>query len=440
MLKLSTIEVPGWASVIPIVAVAIAAACAGPSGEESLLSDRPECPRHEGVYEPADSSGHWAPTKQVIAGSSLITTVPEYHDCQRLIDPDPNTDAKRKFGPLVAIFAIIHLEKLSDLPNYVPPGVSGAPFSSIRVLNPPISPLAVQPRTPFTGTEESVATILNYDEQYKPLQIPRGYSCLYVHHNSAGTAWEARLIQASTDADCKEPLDSTASGWDLNVEWQPDPNPPPVARWDWDPINHENYIGIECGAHGWCEVYNKGTVDHHPSPKYPGMGKGWYDEQFLAEETAQVGNPDGLEPGIAMGTAVPLGPIDQYDEGMFANWQPVARVTLSEDSKVYEKKVRYAKGKAPNGPTVVSLCMGSKLHCIGLKPAYLSTPNCENAGDEWWAMMQPLKGAPAYRCVIRRKMTPTGDYPLPPGVIRWRWKLKDEGMWIRCPGGCCEKT
>src|SRR5207245_9510779 len=91
---------------------------------------------------------------------------------------------------------------------------------------------------------------------------------------------------------------------------------PPVARWDWDPAHHEQYIGIKCGV-AWCEV---GSQQFAPAPALtagpsfdPVTGftattgsdhvytiKGWYDEQQLA-----VPAGDGLAPGACHGVLMP---------------------------------------------------------------------------------------------------------------------------------------
>ena len=78
------------------------------------------------------------------------------------------------------------------------------------------------------------------------------------------------------------------------------------------------------------------------------------------------------------------------------------------------------------------------MRAMGVWPPVLFINKCDNSADPWWARVESPAGT-TYRCVVRRKpMDPAAE--LPPGMVRWRWKLKDEGMWVRCPGGCCEKT
>ena len=41
-----------------------------------------------------------------------------------------------------------------------------------------------------------------------------------------------------------------------------------------------------------------------------------------------------------------------------------------------------------------------------------------------------------FMCARRCDMD-TADYWVP-GTARWRWRVDDEGMWMRCRNGCCE--
>ena len=416
--------------------------------DDPPIAGRPECPRHKTIF--VDSAGVWVPRETEIAGSGLISAVPEYHDCQRLKLPD-----QPKYGPLVAIFARINLIDLSDPPGFIPPTpVVGVPYHMVQPVSglvtsvalPTISivPAPPPPSAGVTankdGSEESVATILNYDEPYQPLRLPHAFSCLYVHHN--GSVWMAELAKVDADTDCLKPMDTWPRRDTLNVRPTYDPNPPPVARWDWDQEAKEHFIGIRCGT-SWCEVWNPDRPTLTSSPPQ-GMGKGWYDEQYLAEKATTAGHPDGLTPGAAIGDVLPMGDLTAYEAGdgaAFAStWIQVARVTLSEKSAKYENKYHYIKHdpNASTGFVVVSLCKGTASDCHLSLWYQLTVNRCDNDKDPWYARIDSPKGT-KYRCVIRRKPEDPNT-PLAPGIVRWRWRIKDEGMWIRCPGGCCEKT
>ena len=250
---------------------------AGSSIDDPMVNGRPECPRHDSLF--VDSSGVWVPRDVQIAGSGVITTIPEYHDCQRLrVGSSP-----RRYGPLIAIFARIDLGNLGDPVGFVPlPSPSGSGVPDVSVPPQAGGPTVILTPGTRTGAEQSVATILNYDATYPPLHIQSGYNCLYVYHGPVGSKlWLASIVKATTDQDCLKPLSSWPDPTPLNVQPTYDPRPAPVARWDWDKSTGEHYIGIQCGS-SWCEVWNHAHATLGSS-KYFGMGKGWYDEQYLAE-------------------------------------------------------------------------------------------------------------------------------------------------------------
>lgn len=89
-------------------------------------------------------------------------------------------------------------------------------------------------------------------------------------------------------------------------------------------------------------------------------------------------------------------------------------------------------GPAPLGQSAISLCRGDAKDCL---PATATVNECANQSDPWWARI--VSGSDTrFRCVIRR----THPGVSIPGAARWRWKVEDEGGWVRCPNGCCEIT
>src|SRR5206468_1154732 len=119
-----------------------------------------------------------------------------------------------------------------------------------------------------------------------------------------------------------------------------------VARWDWDAVHRQQYIGIKCGA-AWCEIGDSGFV---PSPgvtspptfdPVPGVTvspeaikrtwrvKGWYDEQLVPVET-ETGSS---QPSNVMATFIPspaLGRIE-FQGKLQGQWVQVAVVALDGD-------------------------------------------------------------------------------------------------------------
>jgi hypothetical protein len=363
---------------------------------------RPECPA-DVILLPTDS-GLYSTT--VIAASGPISLVPEFHDCQRFTD-----SARTVYGPLIAIFARNELETIPD-------PVPGAPTGTSHVA--------------FAGIEQASATILNYDTPYEPLRIEKGISCLYLY--SANAIWQAKIVSVNSDQACLQPMDPFGPGTDLRVDVLDKPrgdDVPPVARWDWDPKEGRHYIGIRCGTR-WCEVYSPSQPSLTSSAHYQGSrlvaAKGWYDEQYLA-----VQQGPNLVPGAALGTIFPVGNLAGATVADFDKiWRQVALVSLSAASAEYKNKFNFVVGPAPHGQSAISLCRGDVRACL---PPTATVNECDNQSDPWWAKI--VSGSETrYRCVIRRQHPGVSI----PGAARWRWKVEDEGGWVRCPDGCCEIT
>jgi hypothetical protein len=381
--------------------------CPKPKPQPGDFAGRPECPR-DSIWVPADP-GYKLVTS--LAGPGPISLVPEYHDCQRMLNHDMNA-----FGPMIAVFARYGLD---TMPDPTPP--TGPP---------------VRGRQVFAG-DQAAATILNYDEPYDPLHIEHGFNCLYVYAVS-GT-WNAHIVKVKTDNDCLQPFDPAMQGFDLKVTVAPTPSNvkiPPVARWDWDKEARENYIGMRCGNR-WCEISSSSHSFLVSSDRYTGKPtvevKGWYDQQYLAVPANS--SPD-LTPGGVIGTIFPVGDLNANTVQTFTNtWAEVAIVSLSKDSPVYFNKFNFIAGPAPDGQTQIWFCTGTPEGC---KIPNGQVPDCKDSpvkNDPPWFAKIVSADRVKYHCVIRR--THSGGIPIP-GAVRWRWKLLDEGIWVACPEGCCE--
>jgi hypothetical protein len=391
-----------FAGVLGVLGLTVAVlGCPGGSSP-AVTAGRPECPA-DVILVPADS-GLYSTT--VIAASGPISLVPEFHDCQRFTD-----SARTVYGPMVAIFARNALETIPD-------PVPGAPSTTSHVL--------------LAGSEQASATILNYDMPYQPLRIEKGINCLYLY--SLNAVWQARIVPVKSDQACLQPMDPAGAGADLRVDVMDAPpgvEVPPVARWDWDVAVGQHYIGIRCGTR-WCEVYSPSQPSLKSSASYRGTrlvsAKGWYDEQYLA-----VQQGPNLVPGAALGTIFPVGDLAAAVVENFEKvWVQVALVSLSTASVEYKEKFNFVAGPAPLGQSAISLCRGDAQACL---PAAATVNECNNQSDPWWARI--VSGSETrFRCVIRR----THPGVSIPGAARWRWKVEDEGGWVRCPEGCCEIT
>jgi hypothetical protein len=377
--------------------------------------------------------------------SGPIVDIPEYHDCQRFID------ASGAYGSVYAIFAAYRLDTVG---------------------------------TPPEGAQVPVGTIYTPDGTYRPLGIEPGYNCLILGRR--GRSWSAVMVprgQGSSVADCANV--SPATGHPLEVKIQPvgggsDFAPsdyPPVARWDWDPADSMQYIGIRCGP-AWCEV---GASGFKQSPPYggpavsfeapadvslPSQGvrrvqqiKGWYDTQHLASGSGSDQHPSGIE-----GTLIPSPILDRVNWlhqrdalDFYRNrWVHVATAVLSDD---------YGKRNLRRGQTRIFLCYGSAVSggCTMPTSAVPETPSSTplnacpvDPTDDtmrWWAKTVAETGEPTYTCVKRmdhlaqlvawNAATSSGPNATTfriPGAARWKFLLDDESTWVSCPSGCCSKN
>jgi len=419
-----------------VQALLAATLVAGAIGCETTLSGgaatpaigRPECPSDEfaiavvdTVHTPRGDVTHTR-TITTIPLAGPISNVPEFHDCQQLIQKESG------YLALHAIFASFQLNLLAD---------------SLDTLA-------------YTTKKRAfpAAEIYSSDTHgYAPLAIQHYFNCLYFYRD--GSQWRANIVPIGKDeTDCSKPLINPArAGTELKVlPVSPQSNDaayPPVARWDWDPAHHEQYIGIKCGV-AWCEV---GSQQFAPAPALtagpsfdPVTGftattgsdhvytiKGWYDEQQLAVPAGA-----GLAPGAAHGVIIPNPILDQLNQAADFHpttgqpWVHVATAVLTGASS-YSSKLHLG-----GGDNKIYLCHGTAAEC-GVPPP---TPTCPAPADgKWWAKIASPRGLwpfwwwhnATYRCVTQR-LHPGVTIP---GTVRWRWAVNDETGWIRCTNGCC---
>lgn len=458
-----------------------------------------------------------------LAAPGPITDMPEFHDCQKFIIAG-TAGQPATYGALFAIFAAFKLDSIVDaLPqdgvtwssaNSAVATVSssgdvtavGMGTTSIIATStadptrraalaivvvasaPPVvpTPVTVSPYTPALTvqvgqtfpvttkigkpTEQSLpaAEIYTYGPGYEPLGIGPNFNCLYLFFDSTGN-FSAKMVNIPTLGPsakaCFGAADPrTAAGKILHVIRTADRAPdeyPAVARWDWDPVNKLQYIGIKCGA-GWCEVGAPGTQPFTVSASYRSSGsvpavvavKGWYDEQYLA---FRKGTAD-LLPSRLKATTIPDPELKTRTEADYKThtWYPVAHVGLdgsddTEAASYYKTKFNFdvvPVKPSLTGMNTISMCYGTRTECsvptpqppaVGCGPD--SKPPFFLHVRRWWARIDPaLGGRPKYRCVVRRDhqaaLAALGIEL--PHTTRWRWQAADETHWEYCPFGCCE--
>lgn len=401
----------------------------GLGGSAAVLSadsdTLPECPRHWERLPKALGGRLSSADGFPVVGT--ITDVPEFHDCQRLIMPDST------YGPLVAVFAAYNLDTLQTLVS-ADSAVAGA-----LILN------------------------LSLHKNYDALYIRTGYNCLYLWTAPSNVSpgevdWHARILSVDTTASrCLNKIDPhTAGGNDLVVR----PLPinykldtaaiPPVARWDWDEVARQHYIGIRCGKI-WCEVGAPGFTPsaHYQLPNGPTSKeewrvrsiKGWYDQQPLADIGAKRPIPS------VVGTVFPGPSLDGLlKTGSTGHWFTAAYVNLSRPSPYYKNMLNLdavSDALPLKRMNTLLFCHGRRDQCIPntataasfLRPCGLPL----TSGQEiiWFQIKPAVEGEPKYGCVKRHDHSMEVTKRIP-NTARWRWLLDDETIWKECIQGCCE--
>ena len=241
---------------------------------------------------------------------------------------------------------------------------------------------------------------------------------------------------------------------------------PAVARWDWDSEHKQHYIGIKCGGR-WCEVGAEGLVpsvgyvvaDPRPELRRTRMIKGWYDQQFLAFQTG----PGVVDVSLLLGTIYPSPDLDKWAEpapaSSYANrWITAAYAQIhpplvlgSPAADLYRTRFNFAVTPVGTRMNEIQLCFGTAAACFDgtgtPRPAGTFVSDCETVtarwgtAPPWWSRVIQggvRPGNVAFKCVRRRQHS--GAVPHIPGAARWRWMVDDEGTWMRCLQGCCEKN
>jgi len=405
------------------------------NGVAPPVTANPECPHQQHDLElPANT-----------------TSIPEFHDCQKLINTDGAT-----YGTLAAVFAreglgdIVFPSVAATVTITPPPSGGGSTVSfGITTGGGGISLSSSASDSAVRANAIAIAEIKSYDGPYDPLGVGKDRSCLYIvklQPSKGSYQYSALMVQkGGVDTGCANPGAPRTGGKWLKVNYSTrqasEPPYPPVARWDWSPATKKQFISILC-APDWCEV---GDWDLPPlvprvvsitaqPEKATWEQKGRYDEQRLALTTGT--NP--MAPSDVMATAVPDSHLADYTLDSFKQFVPVARTVLPSAMEVYQRKFNYGPGSVPDKSNQVSLCSGWRFHCLPLGQAIATmlSLRCWKSDDGkiWWARIEGTDGSVEYRCVTRRLHSGV----TPPAAARWRWKMKDEGLWTRCELGCCE--
>ena len=438
-----------------------------PEPRRAASLGRPECPGERDTLRIVVESGGVSHVISHITLSGRIANIPEFHDCQQFIKLGDTT----RFDSLYAIFAAFELKTRLLWGNFKRAVDSVTLPTGGRVSAVPVVTVFSRATTP-----------------YAPLGISPGFNCLFVYPNpSIPGEWQAKMVPwGFADSNCTSHQQNLTSGMTLEVRRSPAipayeyEDYPAVARWDWDPVNKQQYIGLACGTR-WCEIgkphFRSSTPYAGPFPTFhpvPGIAvttamqgrvtkiKGWNDAQKLARWDAALGM---LVPSKVRGTIIPNPALDHM--GTLAEALP----TYAKWVNVGAAVIRGADYKAMKpGVNLIFLCYGSPLPppagcgvplpgpATPTPPSSVTLTACAAAaaasldGKGWWARIehQPAEGyQPLYSCWMHTDHTgdlatmfgsSTGFVAEIPGAARWRWLLRDEAIWFGCTtASCCSE-
>jgi hypothetical protein len=355
--------------------------------------------------------------RATLALPGVFTQIPEFHDCQKLL-----TQNRQEYGPTAAIYADSQVVDLLETARQLENGSD--PLKAV-----------------------AVATIVS-DGPYQKLWIEQGLNCLYLYTQNQNP--RAFMRTAADGTDCEKRV-AVQSDKRLFVSEEPETTPfdktdfSPSARWDWDDRGNQRFpfIGLPCGS-AYCLYGHQGANSsfRHDRPAAVGRKarrvwkiRTWYDEQILGVIPAQ-GSP--IEPSGVFGTVFPHPDLNERTETDYENAASV--YLLSAEIKLQDKIPQYyskfgLEPPAKDSTNKVYLCKGLSSHCI---PDTETVPTCPaGTTDFWFAKIVSASGSTTkYRCVIRH-LHP--NFPIP-GNARWWWDPYDEGIWMRCPSGCCQVT
>lgn len=340
-------------------------------------------------------------TTQALTGGTTYEN--EVHDCQRLVIRQA---AGYVFGPLVGIFPLDTAMQLDTM-------------------------AFTQPRI--------VASIYNWGDfnlrpqPYEPLGIQPGWQCLWLRHDN-GT-WAAAVTPV-VNVPCDSPTSHAAPQFsqltvqEFNHDSAQAANPaagfyPATARWGWDSVHAQHYIGIKCGT-AWCAIGDSAFTPREVNPLTGPRERsipGWYDEQHVAVHD----RTDPLNPVLRPGPWATIYPDSALARRFPPNFQNVA-VDVAHIEVIQD----------PADPVgFAHYVRRFHLHVsggIGRVTMHVAVPN-EHSTTGQAEFRQRTTGSKRPAATFKRM---PGVLHAAPGAARWRWhENPGETGWYWC-GGCCD--
>src|ERR1051325_10390208 len=401
----------------------------GSNPTQTSLAERSVCPQHGGgVWIPGKSDTAWRLVSNLTVPGT-ITTIPEFHDCQRLLKP-----GGEGYGPTAGVFANPLVVTLVDtLLRLEQTGVPDRAIAAAEIIS---------------------------DGDFQPLGIQLGVNCLYMY--TVAGQLHAVMPSVSVESDCAQrlnPIPPQTAWTPLNVNQESEAGEltladfPPAARWDYDeqPGPRMQFVGLPCRT-AWCLIGhpNAHSWKRYHRPAMPPRGKlsrrvvqirGWYDEQKLGVAPASGGpvTPSGVYANIFPDSLLDGRTAAYFELAPPNEWVDAAEILLHGNLPRYKTKFNLDPTAATTGEVPASnklaLCKGTAARCLP-GGAVMIKPCTPDATDPWYARITSVGTEVKYTCVIRHKHP---GFSIP-GTARWWWLPTDEGIWTRCPQGCCQVT
>ena len=365
---------------VGMLAVALLNACQ--SGQTATVQVKPPTPRE--LADTAMSTIWWQ-------FAQMPWSINEAHDGQRLA-------YGAKYGPFVMVYSSPYLGGFTNDGHFSDQGTDGMLVAIVYVER-------TTPPGPLPAP-------------YTELHLAPGLNC--VHAVFQAPNWKGYITPATPTGpsglpECARPYAQNA-GTQLRVRPQPTAyasaaDYPPVTRIsEWD-IDHY-VIGFRCAAH-WCEMGSSAFASVPPADE-PGPAsrerdiKGWHDEQRLG-----VMSGGTLVPSDLIGKATPVANLADYQETDFDTERRVGSIFFRNPVLADKHKKYYGVGFRQGANQVFSRRLSA---------------------TAWQTRIVFSDGS---QRIFQVKRMAHYDISVP-GTMRWYWNDKDEGLWYRCGGACCE--
>jgi hypothetical protein len=363
---------------------------------------------HEKIRE--DSLRRDSAAKRVSATAahlgSLILDIPEYHDEQRFRDG-------AGLGPMAYVFASPYLGGFNHINQVNAHGTYGM-LVAVLWVDPP-------------GGGGSLPQL------YLNLKLSPGVNCAYLAHTGPNPAsgWSAYMVPGTVGQPCPRP---TVPGQRLPARRTPpgteilSEDYPAVARFGEDFAGSPT-VGVRCLI-GWCEIGGGALLPQKPvshtgfaylMARREGRVRGWHDDQVLS-----VMNAAGSLVPTIRATVTPVPGLERMGVQHFTQqWVRVATIWLASNPAG-------TKYGMPTAAMPKTWGMHGGLNALEL--AF--------ANGKWEAQITQVgpngtinPGTPTTRLIVAQM--PHMDL-LVPGTARFRWRMNDEAVWVRCDQGCCQ--